>query len=165
MVDADREVPLVLTDEHGQETAIPALVTGSYGRGRVAFLPADLDRRYLRHGDPAHARLLRKLVRWAAGDVLPFEVTGGPGVGSYLYRQRDRLILHLQNWTGVDNGDEMTDRLYPAGPLQIRVSVPSTCRGRVTALVAGHSVPAERADGEVRLQISQLLDHEVLVIE
>jgi len=164
-VNQDRHSPLFVADEQGVETSSPGLVTGTFGRGRVAFLPADIDRRYLRHQEPAHARLLRYLVCWAADDDMPFEVTGSPPVGSYLYRQDDRLILHLQNWTGVDNGSVMTDRLYPTGPLDIRVSVPETCQGRVTFLVAGTTIVAEIAENQLRFRISRLLDHEVLVIE
>ena len=46
------------------------------GRGRVAFLPADLDRRFGRDNLPDHGNLLANLVRWAARDNLPLQVEG-----------------------------------------------------------------------------------------
>ena len=39
-------------------------------QGRIAYLPADLDRRYARDNLPDHGDLLANLVRWAAGEAL-----------------------------------------------------------------------------------------------
>ena len=55
------------------DSGIPGLVVSeAAGGGRVAYLAADLDRRYLRELMPDHANLLANLVRWAAGDSIRF---------------------------------------------------------------------------------------------
>ena len=48
------------------KTDIPGLVLSQHGHGRVAFLPADVDRRYAREHLPDHALLLANVIRWAA---------------------------------------------------------------------------------------------------
>jgi len=50
---------------------IPGLVLSEHGGSRVAYMPADIDRRYGREHLPDHARLLANVVRWAAGDGNP----------------------------------------------------------------------------------------------
>jgi len=48
-------------------TEIPGLIVNEVGgHGRVAFLPADLDRRFGRDNLPDHANLLANLVRWTS---------------------------------------------------------------------------------------------------
>ena len=45
---------------------IPGLVLSEHGRSRVAYMPADIDRRYAREHLPDHARLIANIVRWVA---------------------------------------------------------------------------------------------------
>jgi hypothetical protein len=42
--------------------------------GRVAFMPADIDRRYFRDSLPDYADLLANVVRWAASGNIPLRV-------------------------------------------------------------------------------------------
>ena len=60
-VDADRTV-VARVAPSGE----PAAVVGTYGKGRVAYLPIDVDRRHLREPEPASAELVARLVRWTA---------------------------------------------------------------------------------------------------
>jgi hypothetical protein len=161
-VDSGRDI--LLRDE---QTGMPALITGSYGKGRFVFLPADLDRRYGMDPQPDHARLLGNLFRWAAGDRIPFSVEGPGYIGSYLYRQPNRLILHLTNGTGTDSGDEIMDQNFPVGPLKIKVKLPADVRGgHLNFLVAERSLTlALRTGSIVEFEIPRLIDHEVVVIE
>ena len=88
-----------------RETTIPGLVLSTQPNGaRVAYLPADLDRRYGRDRLPDHGTLLANVVRWAVKDALPLRI-GGPGlIDCHLYRQPGRLILHLVNLTSAATG-------------------------------------------------------------
>src|SRR4029077_9069484 len=96
---------------------------------------------------PAYATLLGNLVKWCARDFSPLEVEGPGYVGAYLYRKEDRLILHLLNGTGVDNGNESSDRTHPTGPLRIRVSVPAGTKATVRLLTAERTIPARLQAG------------------
>ncbi len=57
-------------------TEIPGLVIREQNGARIAYLPADIDRRYEQGNIPDHGDLLANLVRWAAKDSLPLEVQG-----------------------------------------------------------------------------------------
>jgi hypothetical protein len=129
-------------------------------------MPADLDRRYGRDHLPDHGNLLANLVRWAAGDTIPLTV-GGPGrIDCHLYRQDDRLVLHLVNLSGTGMGHGPVDELLPVGPLRVRVRIPEGVRiSRVRPLVSDRPVPLALEKGEALFQLPSLLDHEVLVLE
>jgi hypothetical protein len=151
-------------------TDVPALVVREHaGGGRVAFLPADLDRRYGRDNLPDHGDLLARLVRWAAGETIPLRVEGAGFVDCHLYRQRDaagdRLVLHVVNLTSAGTWRAPVDELIPVGPLRVQLRRPAGVRGdRAELLVAGRRVAASVRDGWVRLDLPPVLDHEVVVI-
>ena len=81
------------------KTDIPGLVLSQRGSSRIAFMPADIDRRYAAEHLPDHALLLANIVRWAAGDRIPLAVDGPGLIDCHLYEQPDRRILHLVNLT------------------------------------------------------------------
>jgi len=145
---------------------MPGLVLGTYGKGKVAFLPADLDARSMRDGFPDHERLLGNLLRWAVADNLPLTVEGTGYIAAYLYRQPGRLVLQLINGTGVDNGDLMTDQYYPIGPLKVSVKIPGELKPKnLKFQVGGRAIPAVVAAGSVTFEVPRLVDHELVVIE
>jgi len=148
-------------------TDIPAVIVNEpAGAGRVAFLPADLDRRYARENLPDHAALLGNLVRWIARDDLPLSVEGPGLVDGHLYRQTGRAILHLVNLTNAGAWRGPTEELIPVGPLHVGVKLPEDVRGRSLKLLAsGTKTPVATKDGWARFTINSLLDHEVVVIQ
>jgi hypothetical protein len=144
------------------KTDIPGLVL----KGRVAFLPADIDRLYSSLNLPDHATLLMNLVRWAAnGDIL-FQVEGRGLFDCNLYSQPGRVIAHVVNLTATGRMPVTDDDLVPAGPLKFGVRLPAGVRGRsVRMLVADRiSIPV-LANGWARVVVPSILDHEVLVFE
>ena len=142
-----------------EKTDIPGLVL----KGRVAFMPADIDRRYNREPLPDYANLLANVVRWAADGDIPIR-TEGPGLFDInLYTQPTRVIAHIVNLTAT--GRMPIDELVPVGPLKLDLRLPADVRGRsVKMLVAGRSGTPVVDKGWARVEISSVLDHEVLVI-
>ncbi len=67
----------------------------------MAFLPADIDRRYARDNLPDHADLLANIVRWAA--QWRDSVAGGRRglFDCNLYTQPGRVIAHVVNLTAT----------------------------------------------------------------
>ncbi len=147
-------------------TDVPALIVNETGgRGRVAFVPADLDRRFGRDNLPDHADLLANLVRWAARDDLPLEVEGAGFVDCHLYRHADKLVLHLVNLTNAGTWRAAVDELIRVGPLNARVRLPAGIRGnRVQLLVSKRSLKAAVKNGWSVFEVPTILDHEVVVI-
>jgi hypothetical protein len=146
------------------KTDIPGLVLSERG-GRVAFMPADIDRRYASEHLPDHARLLANVIRWAARDRMPISVDGPGLIDCHLYEQRGRLILHLVNLTSESTWRAPVDELIRVGPFTVRLQTPESMR-RPTArlLVAGSTRPVTVQSGMASLTIESILDHEVVVL-
>jgi len=147
-------------------TNIPGLVLNESGRGRVAFLPADIDRRFGTENLPDHGDLLANLVRWASGGNIPLEVTGRGLIDCELYRQPGRLILHLVNLTSAGTWRAPVHELIPIGPLQVRARLPQGTRPKaLKQLVSGENGTAAVENGWAKFEVKSVLDHEVVAIE
>lgn len=163
------------------QTDIPGLVVNERVDGtRVAYLAADLDRRYARDNISDTGSLLANIVRWTAHDDIPIIIEGPGLVDCHLYRQPGRMILHIVNLTNEGTWRGPIDELIPVGPLRVSVRLDKGIRGTVHSLVTaqpvksaassgsvrgGDAAAARQATGWVAFGISSILDHEVLVIE
>ncbi|MGE5647633.1 MAG: beta-galactosidase [Acidobacteriota bacterium] len=143
------------------ETKTPALVLN----GRVAYLAADIDRRYAKDGLPDHGDLLANLVRWAAAGRIPLEVEGRGLVDCNLYAQPGRMILHVVNLTGTAGSGPVEDVL-PAGPFTVRMRLPRDVSGRrARLLVSGGEARVAVKDGWAAFVLPRVGEHEVAVVE
>ena len=147
------------------KTDIPGLVLHTVGQARVAYMPADLDRRYATENLPDHADLLANTVRWAAAGRIPLDVRGPGMIDCHLYRQPGRLILHLVNLTNAATWRAPMDDSIPVGPLQVRVQLPPDVRGHAQCLVAARKPAVTMRDKWATFELPSVLDHEVVVLE
>ena len=148
------------------KTDIPALVLSGRGRSRIAFLPADVDRRYAREHLTDHGDLLANIVRWAAGASIPLAVEGPGFLDCHLYEQQGRLILHVVNLTSAGTWRAPVEELIPVGPVKVKVKVkpPSTAARSARLLVSSSTRPVSVTQGFAALEVPSILDHEVIVI-
>jgi hypothetical protein len=148
-------------------TDIPGLIFNTLENGsRIAYLPADIDRRFARDYIPDHGDLLARLVRWAVKDDVPLQV-GGPGfIDCHLYAQPGRFVLHLVNLTNVSTWRTPVHELVPIGPLRIRIrTANASSRAKVRSLVSNAALRAENRDGWCEFELMSILDHEVVVLD
>ena len=147
------------------KTDIPGLVLSTHGNARVAYLPADIDRRFGRDNLPDHGKLLANIFRWVSGDRIPLDVRGPGLIDCHLYRQPARLILHLVNLTNEGAWRAPLDELIAVGPLEVRVKLPDDVKGRGAQFLVSKSKPALAVrQGWATLEVKSVLDHEVVVI-
>ncbi len=158
------------------KTDIPGLIVREDSKGgRIAFIPADIDRQYGRSNLPDHGNLLRNIVTWTAKNNFPVTVEGAGLVDTHLYRQPGRLVLHLVNLTNENTWRQPLDELIPVGPLKVKVKLPADLAGHhlrrlvggeeAASGVAGGSTVASRVtEGWCHFEIGSILDHEVIVI-
>jgi hypothetical protein len=151
---------------HEPKTEIPALVLNEKGNGsRIAFLAADLDRRFARDHLPDHGDLLANLARWATRDQFPLTVSGPGFLDCHLYKQSGRFILHIVNLTNAGTWRQPVDELIPVGPVQVKVRVPSGLSSlTVRLLVAQTQTRTKARDGWIAFEMKSILDQEVAVL-
>jgi hypothetical protein len=142
------------------KTDIPGLLV----KDHVAFLPADIDRRYWRDSLPDYADLLANIVRWAANGSIPLKVEGRGLFDCNLYTQPGRVIMHIVNLTAT--GRMPIDELIPVGPVEVGIHLPDGLRGNSVKMMVSNTVMRPALDqGWIKVTIPAVLDHEVLVID
>ena len=148
------------------KTDIPGLILNTIsGGGRIAYLPADLDRQFGRYNLPDHGNLLANLIRWASKDDIPLAVECAGLIDCNIYHQPGRLILHLVNLTSAGTWRQPVDEFIPIGPVKVRVKLPEDVRGRsLQLLVSDQKISPVMEKGWVHFTINSISDHEVAVI-
>ena len=104
--------------------------------------------------------------RWTAGEEIPLSVEGTGLVDCHLYEQPGRVILHLVNLTSEATWRAPVDELIRVGPFRITMPLPPrVANPRARLLVAETTRPVGVSGGKASLDISSILDHEVVVLE
>ena len=147
------------------KTDIPAfIVRTAPGGGRIAFIPADLDKQYGHVNLPDHANLLANTIRWAAKDDLPLTVEGAGLLDCHLYGQPGRLIMHVVNLTNAATWRQPLDELIAIGPFKLKVKLPVGVGGKCRSLVSGQAMGVKVTGGYATIEVKSILDHEVIVV-
>jgi hypothetical protein len=148
------------------KTSIPGLIINNpSGFGRVAFMPADIDRQFARYNLPDHGNLLANIIRWAAGDNIPLMVDCHGLIDCNLYHKEGSLILHIVNLTSAGTWRQPVDEYIPVGPVSVKIRFPGlgkNTKGKL--LVTGKTVPVSVRNGWCEFVIDSVTDHEVVVM-
>jgi hypothetical protein len=148
------------------KTDIPGLILNKIpGAGRIAFMPADIDRQFGRYNLPDHGNLLANIIRWAAKDNIPLSVETTGLIDCQIYHQRGRLILHMVNLTSAGTWRQPVDEFIQIGPVKVRIKLTEDVSGKSLQLLVSDqkfSIAPEKGWGH--FTISSISDHEVAVI-
>ena len=80
--------------------SLPAIVTHTFGKGRVVYLGAGIDAAYYLYSYPYQRILLQQAIEWAASAPSPISVQAPMCVHAVTMRQQrdgERLVIHLYN--------------------------------------------------------------------
>ena len=133
--------------------------------GRACYLSADIDRRYGEAAHPDQGLLLQNLLRWCLADRPLLEVRGRGYLDVRLYRQGQRLLLHLNNLSGMEQNPGFAQSPYPTGPLEILLRLPPAGYSIARLLPEGRHVRLEAGQNQLRLCLDSLEEQALLCIE
>jgi hypothetical protein len=135
-------------------------------RGRVVYLPWDIDRTFWEVLSPDHFKLLRNAVAWATNEEPPVTVTGPGVLDVTVWRQEDSLTVHLVNLTNPMMMKGPLRELIPAGDQNVRVRLPDGARVKKVHLLAADKKPKHTRDGShLTLTVPSILDHEIVAVD
>lgn len=146
------------------QTGIPGLICSTHGHAgaRVAYLPADLDRRFARDQLPDHGDLLAALARWYLHDDVPVALDAPGLIDCRPWRTRaGEIVVHLLNLNNANTWRTPVQDLVPTGPLRLKVRMKEAANAR--ALVSEGRLAISRRGDWCEVEIPRLLDHEVIV--
>jgi hypothetical protein len=116
--------------------------------------------------DVDHLQLIRNLVRWAAGEELPLEVTGRGVLDVTLWRQQNSLAAHLVNLTNPMLMKGPVRELMPVGEQTVRIRLPEGAQPeRVRLLAAGSTPKFQQAGRMLTVQVPSVELHEIIAID
>lgn len=150
-----------------KESGVPELYLGEYGKGRVAYVPWDIDRTFWEIASPDHGRLLHNLFEWAMGGVRQPAAVSGPGLLDVsVWRQAESLTVHLVNLNNPRTMKGPYRELLPSGPHAVRLELPPRTRAkRVRLLKRRKTVRGARHGRLLTVLVPEVLDHEVVAVD
>lgn len=135
------------------------------GKGRVAYIPGDLDRTFWQLLNTDHGQLLNNVITWAL-DEEPIATVTGPGIIDVTtWRQTNSMTIHLVNLTNPMMMKGPFRELIPvAAQVTVRVPTGSTVKG-VQLLMSGLKPAFPQVDGKLTISVPSILDHEIVALD
>ncbi len=147
-------------------TGIRELYLRSYGKGRVAYIPWDIDRTSWQIMNVDHSVLLQNIIRWALGAKPPVTVEGPGVLDVNIWQQKDSMTVHLVNFTNPMMLKGPYRELLPAGKQKVEIQIPEgKSVKKVQLLVSRENVDYQINGNSMGLIVDQILDHEVIAID
>ena len=136
------------------------------GKGRVVYLPGDIDRTFWETLDFDQAKLLRNAVLWATNELAPLTVEGKGVLDVAVWMQKDSMTAHLVNLTNPMMMKGPIREVIPITKQEISIRIPQGRRvRRVHLLVVGVDAQHTDEDGVIRLTVPSIALHEVIAID
>lgn len=160
------DLPMERVFTQQAQTDIPMAICRQAGKGRVVYLPMDLDRTFAEIGHGDHLALLRQLIEWAHDEAQPLQV-GGPGLLDLaLWKQQASLTAHLVNLNNPMTMRGSYREAIRTGPYRARLQVPQGTRPlRARLLGTGKTVPHTVSGQWIDVEVPPFDFHEVVAID
>ena len=147
------------------DTDIRELYLREMGKGRVAYVPWDIDRAFWQYLALDHGKLLNNTIRWALNED-PIVTVKCPGlIETTVWRQKDSMAVHLVNMT---NPMMMKGPFRELIPVDAEVSIKIPDNKKVTAVHLPMRNMAPQftiKNGMVTLTVAKILDHEIIGLD
>jgi hypothetical protein len=147
------------------DTNIREVYLKESGKGRVAYIPWDIDRSIWKYMTPDHGRLLTNTILWALNEE-PIVTVKGPGlIEVTAWRQKKSMTVHLVNLTNLMMMKGPFRELIPVkADLSIKIPKDTKVEG-VHILLGEQKAIYTVRNGNILLTVPQILDHEIVAID
>jgi len=148
------------------DTDIRELYLKEAGKGRVAYIPWDIDRTFWNILSVDHGKLLHNVFKWALNEVSPVDVEGEGILDITVWKQEQSLSVHLVNFTNPMMMKGPFRELLPVGEQEVTIKIPKGSSVKnVKLLVSGEIPQYDLSDGLLKLNIAKIFDHEVIAVD
>jgi Beta-galactosidase trimerisation domain len=153
--------------------AIPAVIAGKFGAGKVVYFAAALDAAYYSASYPYHRIVLSQAIRSVASGTLPVEIVAPMCVQMNVVRQKkdgERLIVHLFNDVSTTAGhghpaEEVPLREEVLPIHDITVTFHRDGIKRVHLEPDGKELESKNVKGDIEVTVPKLTIHAMVVAE
>jgi hypothetical protein len=149
-----------------EDTDIRELYLREVGKGRVAYIPGDLDRSFWQMMSTDQSLLLRNVIGWALNEDPIVSVEAQGVIDVAVWRQQHSMTVHLVNLTNPMMMKGPVREFMPTPPQSVSVQLPDGTKAKKVQLLASGVIPRIReANGSISLTIPSIVDHEVIAID
>lgn len=154
----------------GMTTNFPAILTHTFGKGRVVYFAADVTGAYGNFGDASLRKLLRNAILWANGGSLPLETDAPLAVELRCYTQGNRYLVYLMNYVASqlriwpNLGGPAAEESIPVHDISIHLQTGKPV-SRVYLTSNKAAIPFENKSGVVSVRIPALDVFDIVVME
>jgi hypothetical protein len=147
-------------------TGIAELYLRSYGAGRAAFFPWDIDTIFWDLLIEDHLRLFINTLDWVHQEERIITLKG-PGVFDIaLWKQEKSIAIHLLNMTNPMYMQGPVRELLPSFPQELCFNMPEGLKPREVKLLSLGKPVQYRFEGQkLTVTVPSFLDHEVIAID
>jgi hypothetical protein len=147
---------------HAPNTASPG---PNPAKGRVAYIPGDLDRSFWQMLNTDHSRLLRNTILWALNEAPTVTLQTKGIIDVSVWAQQKSMTVHLVN---------LTNPMYMKGPFReilpvdagVRINIPGGRQLAGVRLLMSDTSPAVRHEGQaISLDVKGIEDHEIIALD
>jgi hypothetical protein len=147
------------------DTDIREVYLREVGKGRVSYIPWDIDRAFWQYMAPDHGKLINNIVRWTLNED-PIVTVKAPGmVETTVWRQKQSMTVHLVNLTNPMMMKGPFRELIPvSADVSIRIPANATVTG-VQLLLSGQKAKYAIKNGNLTLLVPEIFDHEIVALD
>lgn len=147
-------------------TNIPGVYVRESGKGRVVYLPFDIDRTFWEVLANDHGTVMKNAVAWAVKGEQPLTVTGRGMIDVSLWAQKGSVAAHLVNLTNPMMMKGPVRELVPSPPQKVRVRIPKGQTVKDVKLLVNPLVPRSSVtNGVVEVDVPPFELNEVVAID
>src|ERR1700738_3080682 len=135
----------------------PGAIIRHKGKGRVVYLPGDIDRTFWETLNFDQARLLRNAVLWATDEPAPLTVAGKGVLDVSVWTQKNSMTAYLVNLTNPMMMKGPIREIIPITAQQVSVQIPAGSKVKqVQRLVAGTKPNYINKEGLLQLEVPSI---------
>ncbi|MBE7169469.1 MAG: beta-galactosidase trimerization domain-containing protein [Williamsia sp.] len=135
------------------------------GKGRVVYIPGDLDRSFWQIMNGDHGKLLSNAIGWALNEE-PLVSVEGPGVIDVtVWQQKESMTVHLVNLTNPMMMKGPFRELIPVRA-KLRIRVPGNKKVKAAKLLAANQpLRFDMGKQSLLFDIPEISDHEIVALD
>ncbi|MGZ8559025.1 MAG: alpha-amylase family protein [Chitinophagaceae bacterium] len=147
------------------ETETRELYLRETGKGRIAYIPGDLDRSFWQIMNIDHGKLLRNTLRWALKEQPVVTIKAAGVIDVTVWRQKNSMTVHLVNLTNPMMMKGPFRELFPVDA-QVSITIPANKKlTGVHLLMSGIQPAFVNKEGTITLNVNKISDHEIVALD
>ena len=152
---------------HDRQGILPGVVMSSYGEGRVLYCACGLESLYDQQGPDMVGKLLQKFVKTVSEQEAPYTLKAPAGLFANLTEKKNRMVLHLTNWTGNKFEKPWKNEYYlaPVKGVQLQIHIPEAKKVKEVSTLIEADYTKHITGRNLEIFLPQIDYYQAVVIE